>query len=610
MRVYGALSIMVVVLAAVAGGARADVPGYRASSGSATRFALRGVGLPDSLLRIESCEGNPLGRLWERGELERLAERIRDRLAGRGRYDATLRLSLVVGSGSAPGVATLALFVPASIAAESARGEGSRPPIRTPHAIAVIAPGPPTGMVDPVRSFARGSRGAASPEAIFAGMAAVRDDAVAEGRYAATVTIDSIIPAGDEVRVHLRVAAGPPVVVETLELPGATTTRPGAAASIAGLKSGRRVTPSLLAEARERLIGSDLFTIVGEARVLPGREPGGARVLIPVEELNSSHFEGALGIAKAGGVTGLIDIGLGNIGGSGRVAGARWAGLGDGHATYSLRYREPALFGKQVDASASLDADVADSLFTQTRWSLAFGGRPVPRTHASLALVRSGSVYSGMGRGSSDTWSVLGRLGWQGLSPRPNPSRGISGSLEFEAGHRIERYPGFPETRRGLLRGKASVASAVPIGGARVLFAALRAEEVSLGDGDFPAEELLYLGGSEGLRGHRDRAYAGNKILALNMEHRWITDSRDGRAYLFFDSARHMLDAPVTAGVAGGTGASASLARTELSDGWGLGYGAGVQTRMASGVAGLELGLRPGAALREATIHVRYASSW
>jgi hypothetical protein len=47
-----------------------------------------------------------------------------------------------------------------------------------------------------------------------------------------------------------------------------------------------------------------------------------------------------------------------------------------------------------------------------------------------------------------------------------------------------------------------------------------------------------------------------------------------------------------------------------LSDGWELGYGAGLQTRMASGLMGVELGLRPGAALREATIHIRYASRW
>jgi hypothetical protein len=57
-------------------------------------------------------------------------------------------------------------------------------------------------------------------------------------------------------------------------------------------------------------------------------------------------------------------------------------------------------------------------------------------------------------------------------------------------------------------------------------------------------------------------------------------------------------------------GASTTLARTELSDGWELGYGAGIKTPVASGVAGLELGLSPGAALREATIHVRYASRW
>jgi len=77
MRFYRGLSIMIVVLAAAAGGARADVHGDRASAGPATRFVLLAIGMPDSLLRIESGEGNPLERLWERGELERLSGRIR-----------------------------------------------------------------------------------------------------------------------------------------------------------------------------------------------------------------------------------------------------------------------------------------------------------------------------------------------------------------------------------------------------------------------------------------------------------------------------------------------------------------------------------------------------
>ena len=102
----------------------------------------------------------------------------------------------------------------------------------------------------------------------------------------------------------------------------------------------------------------------------------------------------------------------------------------------------------------------------------------------------------------------------------------------------------------------------------------------------------------------------------MTLEHRWITDPRGGRAYFFVDGGAHALEAQLQAGVPAGTvdasaaQASTSLSRTELSDGWELGYGAGLQTRMASGLMGVELGLRPGAALREATIHIRYASRW
>jgi hypothetical protein len=584
----------------------APSPGDGSFREAAPKFTLAAEGIPDSLLQDE--DEDRFARLWERGELEALAGRLRDRLLRLGRYEATLRLTIANGNGSAPGSARLSLWRPPG--KDGGAGRSEPPTVDPPRAVVVVTGAPPAGLSDPARSFERGSGADARPGGIAAGIAAIRDDAVTQGRYAAAVSVDSVVRVEDEVWVHLSIDPGPPVVVEGLELPGATATRPAAAAAIAGLKAGRRITPALLADARERLIGSDLFATVGEPRVLPGREPGRARVLIPVEERNVSHFEGALGVTRDGGLTGLIDLALGNIGGSGRAAGARWAGLGEGRAAYALRYREPALLGKPIDGSFSLDADVADSLFTQTRWALALGGRPAPRARGSVAFARSGSVYAGIGRGSSETWSVTGRIEWQSLSPRMNPASGLAAALELESGNRTERYPGIPEARRGLLRAKASLASAASLGGPRVLYGAVRAERVTLGAGDFPAEELRYVGGSEGLRGHRDRAFAGNGTLIFNVEQRWITDPRGGRAYFFLDVARHTLDAPVTAGAAAGLGAAASLARTELSPGWEVGYGAGLKTRMASGVAGLELGLAPGAALRQATIHVRYTSSW
>ena len=570
---------------------------------SAPRFALHVEGLPDSVTAAETGETAPLERLWQRAEIERLAGRVRDRLALLGRYDAVVRLTLEEGSGTTPGTATIRVETHAA------------PPQAPAPALRLASPGA-VGIHDPAGVFARGAKGGVSPQAIAGGLDALRDAAVDLGRYAATVSLDSIVPAGDSVLVHVRLATGPPVVFDSLEIPGASVTKPRSAATIAGLKEGRVLTPELVADARDRLRASDLFAFVGEPRVVPGAEPGHGHVVIPVEESSASQFEGALGVAPGEGLTGRVDLGLGNIAGTGRAAGARWVGFGNGRSLYALRYKEPSLFGRSLDASLALDADLADSLFSHTGWSIALGGRPAARTRVEAAVERSGTVYTGLSRGSSSTWSIRGGVGWDRLAPLFNPTHGVSVSLDAEGGRRTDAFPGFEESRRGVLRGKAELASAASLGGSRVLFGSVRAEEARLGDGDFPIEELRYLGGSEGLRGHRDRAFAGNRILAMTLEHRWITDPRGGRAYLFLDGGAHSLDAPLQAGVPATSDAalvtpgSATLSRTELSDGWELGYGAGLQTRMASGLMGVEFGLRPGAALREATIHIRYASRW
>jgi hypothetical protein len=568
------------------------------------RYSIRIEGVTDSLVTALAGGSGATERLWSRAELEALASKLRDSLISLRRYDATVRLARVEGEGTSPGFA--AVTVSGGGDGSGDRGLAGMPAARAvPH----VHLGDPRAAEAAEAAFTRGARGSASAEAIAAGLAAVRDASVSEGRYASAVSVDSLVPLGGDLHVHLRLEPGPPVRFDALDLPGASVTRPRSAATIAGLKEGATVTPELLAGARDRLQASGLFTVVGEPRVVAAAEAGRARVVIPVEESNASHFAGAVGVAQGEGLTGTIDLGLGNIGGTGRAAGARWAGLGDGRSLYALRYREPALLGRPIDASFALDADVADSLFSQTRWSLAFGGRLAPRARAGAAVARSEAIYSGLYRGSSATWAWRGSLAWEGLAPASNPRGGFASSLDLETGSRTERYPGFPEMKRTLLSGRVAAAGAASLGGSRVLFGAVRAERVSLGAGDFPAEELRYLGGAEGLRGHRDRAFGGNRIVAATVEHRWITDPRGGRAFLFADMGGHALDAPVSAGTSP-LGSSASLARTELSDGWDFGYGAGLQARMASGLMGLTLGLRPGAALREGTLHLRYASTW
>ena len=573
-----------------------------AGSSTEPRYSIRIEGVGDSVVTVLAGESGATERLWSRAELDRFASRLRDALISMRRYDATVRLAIVEGEGTAPGLARVSVSDASGIATPGAGGSARA---AVPH----VSHAEPRAREAAEAAFQRGSKGLASPEAIVSGIGAVRDAAVAEGRYASSVSVDSIVPRGGEVHVFLELEPGPPVRFDALEIPGASTTRPKSAASIAGLKTGATVTPDLLAGARERLQASGLFTVVGEPRVVQAAEPGHAKVVIPVEESNASHFAGAVGVAQGEGLTGTIDLGLGNIGGTGRAAGARWAGLGDGRSIYALQYREPALLGHPIDASFALDADVTDSLYSQTRWSLALGGRLAPRARAGAGVTRSETIYSGIYRGSSATWAWKGSLGWEGLAPATNPRSGFSSSLEVETGSRSERYPGFPESKRTLLSGRATAAAAAALGGSRVLFGSVRAERVSLGSGDFPAEELRYLGGSDGLRGHRDRAFGGNRIVAATLEHRWITDARGGRAFLFADAGGHELDQPVSAGVSA-LGASTSLARTELSDGWDFGYGAGLQARMASGLMGLTLGLRPGAALREGTLHLKYASTW
>jgi len=588
-------------------------------------------------------------RLWSGAALEAAAIRLRDHLAVRGDVAATIRLVLARGTGSAPGQARFEI-----VPIRGVSGSSAAAPIASLQSPVLRANGPlaPSLADSAAAAYRAASRDRTSTDGIAAGLSAARDVLIDAGFYAAEVALDSIEvrstgsagESGSRPVVHLHVAAGPPATFESMELSGAVATRPRTAARAAGLTAGMRLTPASLAEARDRLAASGLFEQVGDPLLKPGAAAGGVRVVVPVVEERSSRFEGALGVAREGGVTGLVDLALGNIAGSGRSAGLRWFGAGYGRSEYGARYREPALFGTKADAALGLEAQVADSLFTQTRWTAEIGFAPSGTSRASLALQKGGTTYSGLARGSSSSWSLTGTARLDRLRPLLNPSRGFRASVSAEAGTRSDRVPSAPAERRGVFRGVASAEGVLALAPKRVLSVSARGAGTILTDGraasdpsapsrSYPAEDLYFLGGSEGLRGHRDRAYAGSRIATFSLEHRWITDERGGRLYLFADAARHDLSDPLAAGtasLAAGTaslawssaasgadpasqaaGVSApSLARTVLSPGWEFGYGAGLRTRVASGLVGLELGFAPGEPLRRATIHVRYASTW
>jgi len=552
------------------------------------RFTLTLDTASDSLASL----GSTATQSRTRQEALDIAARIRDRLLARGDIASSVRLVFAPGSGQDPGSASISVNrgrPPARVEAVVTGGEDV-----VPHAAAVFQ-GANGGRADPVR--------------VLAGLEALRAAAERQGRYAAEASLDSAVLLDPEsARLYVSLRPGAPITLDSLDLKGATL-RPSVAASVSGLTKGRTLTPEVLEEARGRLQASELFASVGEISLVPAAEPGRARVVVPVVESRLNRFEGALGMEQGGGLTGKIDLALGNIGGTGRSAGARWAGLGQGRSEYAARYREPSLFGKPIDGSLALEAQVFDSLYTQTQWSLDLSGHPAPPLRASGGIQRSGSTYTGAGRGTSSTWSLQGAFGWRGFDDPVNPIRGFALGLDGEVGRRSDSYPGYSTSRRGLYRGTAQAEGALPTGRARALYASVRGSLVRMGSGSLPAEELLFAGGSEGLRGHRDREFAGDRILVGTLEHRWITDARGGRAYLFVDGARHDLGGDVEAGSARGS-LNGSLARTVLSPGSDFGYGAGLRSPTRAGTFGIELGLAPGAPLREGKLHLRYSTDW
>ena len=168
------------------------------SSAPGSRYTLRIEGVPDSVAAAVCGSDGATDRLWSREELDRVASSLRDALLSLVRYDATVRLTRIEGVGTAPGIAVVA-----AVAREAEGGGVPSPGATAARAVPHVRTTDPRGPAAAEAAFARGVRASASAGAIAAGIGAVRDQAVAEGRYASTVSVDSVVPRGDEVHVHL-----------------------------------------------------------------------------------------------------------------------------------------------------------------------------------------------------------------------------------------------------------------------------------------------------------------------------------------------------------------------------------------------------------------------
>ena len=361
---------------------------------------------------------------------------------------------------------------------------------------------------------------------------------------------------GDSTLLYLtlKYIPGPLVTLDSIMVLGSKSTRPDFIKRESRLKSGMLYSPDRLEKARKYLQRTKLFDEVRPVEVFV-RE-GSFIAGIEVTEKRYNTLDGAIGYipesdSENGYWTGLVNIALNNLFGTGRKFFIHWEQPDRNSQDIALSYKEPWIANLPLDVSVSFSQSVyAVSTYNELGGSNRFLNRSGElQTH--YWLTENIEISAGVEQAETIPDS-LSRY----VAGIPHSlSRGLQGSIVFEvrdepinprSGYmyatsigvaRKKNYTGAPTLIPASADEKVLIMEleyALPVIDNGIFFVRTKGETVDSDQQYLPVSELFFLGGANSLRGYRENQFAGSTVAYTNLEFRWLT-GRYSRITLFND---------------------------------------------------------------------------
>jgi outer membrane protein insertion porin family len=324
---------------------------------------------------------------------------------------------------------------------------------------------------------------------------------------------------------------------------------------------------------------------------------------INVKERNTNNFDGILGYVppakdnESGYVTGLVNVTLRNIFGTGRAAAVRWQKLTRESQELDLKYLEPWLFGYPFNINAELFQRIQDSTYVQRRigGALEFlatediSAYAFISTEEVIPTERQVPVFTVYNSSTLTTGLSLK------IDLRDDPLATLNGFL-FETGYSFSRKkingpaeyitPGL-ETKINLQRITAGFSAYYELFFRNIVAISVNGRE--LRGPFFEQSDLWRFGGTRTVRGYREEQFLASRIAWSNLEYRLMLTQRS-YAFVFFDAGYYFIqDDPDR--------------RISENEDFIFGYGVGITVETAIGLLGVSFALAQGDSFSEGKIH-------
>ncbi|MCF8243157.1 MAG: BamA/TamA family outer membrane protein [Melioribacteraceae bacterium] len=323
---------------------------------------------------------------------------------------------------------------------------------------------------------------------------------------------------------------------------------------------------------------------------------------ITVQEKQTNNFDGIVGYVPGnddenGYFTGYVNISLRNLFGTGRAAAVRWQQENRYSQELELKYLEPWVLNYPFNITLGLFQRKQDTTYVQRRieGSLEFlatediSAAFLFSTESTIPTVRDDNVFTVFNSTSYTTGFNLKidtrddvyapTEGLFFLSAYKYSNKNINGPKEFITPQ--------TETKINLQRIEVDLSLFYELFRAQVAALGLHGKE--LRGNLFEISDLYQLGGTNTLRGYREKQFIANRIFWSNLEYRYLL-SRRTYAFLFFDAGYYLRSGD----------AANNILKT---DAFKTGYGLGLNLETGLGVLAVSYALAKGDPFNEGKIH-------
>jgi outer membrane protein insertion porin family len=326
-------------------------------------------------------------------------------------------------------------------------------------------------------------------------------------------------------------------------------------------------------------------------------------LVINVKEKQTNNFDGIIGYIppanelQTGYLTGLVNVSMRNLFGTGRAAAIRWQQYDRHSQELELRYLEPWIFSYPFNISGGLFQRKQDTTYIQRKLDGAVEFLATEDISAGVS-VSTENVIPALSDNPRFTVfnsnSLTTGLNLK-IDTRDDPYAPLSGLLFLNSysysrkkiyGPQQFITPG-TNTTLNFQRITADFSVFYQIFSRQVIALGLHGRE--LRGSSFEESDLFRLGGTNTLRGYRENQYLGSRTLWTNLEYRLLLTRRTF-AFLFFDSGYYQRKEEISRGIPG------------IQE-YKSGYGAGINLETGIGVLAVSYALAAGDSFSDGKIH-------